>query len=125
MSEVDIYKSLEQIGFDNTATVFSKSDTSKTGGKIGWVEESSLSPVIVNEIKTLKKCFTPDYIYKKNIKWVSEVATDRLQTLLRNNVEMVRKMMLKENPLYLIEWPSEKEWINNYIRKIESENRRK
>lgn len=50
-----IKNSIEQIGFDNTATVFSKSDTSKTGGKIGWVEESSLSPVIVNEIKTLKK----------------------------------------------------------------------
>ncbi len=50
-----IKNSIEQIGFDNTATIFSKSDTSKSGGKIGWVEESSLSPVIINEIKSFKK----------------------------------------------------------------------
>ena len=50
-----INESIKQVGFNNTANVFSSSDTSKVGGNIGWVEESSLSSVIINELKNLEK----------------------------------------------------------------------
>ena len=41
-----IYKSIKEIGFQNTANVYSLSDTSKFGGKIGWVEKQNLSSIV-------------------------------------------------------------------------------
>ena len=49
-----IKDSIEKIGFHSTATIYSKSDTAKVGGKIGWIEENSLSISIIDEIKDLK-----------------------------------------------------------------------
>ena len=48
-----IYKSLNEIGFENTASIFSISGTSKDGGKVGWVNENQLSKTIINNIKNL------------------------------------------------------------------------
>ena len=41
----EILKSIKEIGFPNAATIHSVSDTSKTGGKIGWVKKNQLSKV--------------------------------------------------------------------------------
>ena len=49
-----IKQSINEIGFENTANIFSISDSSKFGGKIGWVEEKSLSKKIYEKIKDLK-----------------------------------------------------------------------
>jgi len=51
----EILKSIENIGFGATANIFSISDTAKIGGKIGWVEETSLSKQILKNIINLKK----------------------------------------------------------------------
>ncbi len=51
----EIIKSFKSIGFENTATLYSKSDTSKVGGKIGWIKETSLSQKINNNLNKLKK----------------------------------------------------------------------
>ena len=48
-----IKKSIEINGFENTASIFSISDTSKIGGKLGWINENSISKKIVEEIKNL------------------------------------------------------------------------
>ena len=48
-----IKKSIEVNGFENTASIFSISDTSKVGGKLGWINENSISKKIVEEIKNL------------------------------------------------------------------------
>ena len=50
-----IKKSTEDIGFKNTASIYSISDTSKIGGNIGWINERSLSKVIYENIYQLKK----------------------------------------------------------------------
>tara|TARA_B100000965_G_scaffold336727_1_gene303187 strand:+ start:750 stop:1688 length:939 start_codon:yes stop_codon:yes gene_type:complete len=50
----EIKESIEKIGFDNTANIYSVSDSSKFGGKVGWVNESQISEVISNNIKNLK-----------------------------------------------------------------------
>lgn len=50
----EILKSIKEIGFPNAATIHSVSDTSKTGGKIGWVKKNQLSKVIYEQIKNLK-----------------------------------------------------------------------
>ena len=50
-----IKKSAEDIGFENTASIYSISDTSKIGGNIGWINERSLSKVVYENISQLKK----------------------------------------------------------------------
>ena len=51
----EVKKKIEEIGFGNTANTYSISKTANKGGRIGWVNESSLSSMIVKEIKNLKK----------------------------------------------------------------------
>tara|TARA_B100000575_G_C23084348_1_gene624849 strand:+ start:596 stop:1528 length:933 start_codon:yes stop_codon:yes gene_type:complete len=48
-----INKSINEIGFENTANLYSISDSSKIGGKIGWVAENSLSTEIFDSLKNL------------------------------------------------------------------------
>ena len=49
-----IKKSIKEVGFNNTATIFSISESASMGGKIGWVEENSLSNKIIDELKKIK-----------------------------------------------------------------------
>ncbi len=49
-----INKNLIEIGFENTANLFSISNTSRNGGLIGWINELQLSNKIKKEIKNLK-----------------------------------------------------------------------
>ena len=50
-----IKNSIEDNGFENTANLYSISDSSNVGGKIGWVAKKNLSDSIINKIKNLKK----------------------------------------------------------------------
>jgi peptidyl-prolyl cis-trans isomerase SurA len=50
----DITQSIKEIGFNNTANIYSISDSSKFGGKIGWVEEEKLSKKIIKALKSLE-----------------------------------------------------------------------
>ena len=43
----EIKLNIEEIGFENTASTYSISDSSKTGGSIGWINENTMS----NKIK--------------------------------------------------------------------------
>ena len=49
-----IEESIKSIGFKNTATTYSISDTSKSGGKIGWIKETQLSKEVAKLVKNLK-----------------------------------------------------------------------
>tara|TARA_B100001063_G_scaffold246981_1_gene289024 strand:- start:849 stop:1781 length:933 start_codon:yes stop_codon:yes gene_type:complete len=49
-----INQSIIEIGFENTANLYSISDSSKLGGKIGWINENSLSPKILNSLKQIE-----------------------------------------------------------------------
>lgn len=51
----EIKKSILKVGFENTANLYSISDSKSFGGKIGWINESSLSELIISNIKDLKK----------------------------------------------------------------------
>jgi len=50
----DIDQSINEIGFNNTANIYSVSDSSKFGGKIGWIEEKKLSKKIIQELESLE-----------------------------------------------------------------------
>ena len=49
-----IKKSISINGFENTASIFSISDSSKTGGRIGWINESSINKKIQKQIINIK-----------------------------------------------------------------------
>ena len=51
----NIVKSIQNEGFENTASIFSLSASGKTGGQLGWINERSLSKKILNEISKIKK----------------------------------------------------------------------
>ena len=48
-----IKKSISEVGFENTANLYSVSDSAKIGGKIGWIEENSLSVKLSNAVKSI------------------------------------------------------------------------
>tara|TARA_B100000242_G_scaffold222742_1_gene163583 strand:+ start:97 stop:1032 length:936 start_codon:yes stop_codon:yes gene_type:complete len=49
-----ILESIKINGFENTANLYSISDSSKTGGKIGWIKKNNLSLEINRELDNLK-----------------------------------------------------------------------
>ncbi len=61
-----IKKSINEIGFDNTANIYSISESSKYGGKIGWIKEGTLSKKIYKNIANLKMNEYSDVIEVNN-----------------------------------------------------------
>ena len=49
-----IFRSIEDVGFENTANLFSISESSKVGGQIGWIKKNNLSDEIIREINNIK-----------------------------------------------------------------------
>tara|TARA_B100000780_G_scaffold71611_1_gene47917 strand:+ start:1893 stop:2810 length:918 start_codon:yes stop_codon:yes gene_type:complete len=49
-----IIKSITEIGFENSASIYSVSQSAKTGGDIDWISENSLNNKIKENIKNLK-----------------------------------------------------------------------
>ena len=49
-----VVKSINEIGFKNTAAIYSFSETAQIGGEIGWVSESSLNDRIKKNVNNLK-----------------------------------------------------------------------
>jgi len=49
-----ITKSILQDGFENSALIYSVSDSSTNGGNLGWIKESSINKKIKNEISKLE-----------------------------------------------------------------------
>ena len=50
-----IVDSIQNVGFENTANLYSISDSSKMGGKIGWIQKNNLSEEIINNLVSLDK----------------------------------------------------------------------
>lgn len=61
-----ILKSIKDIGFENTASMLSISKTAKTGGKIGWIDEKTLTKQIFEKLKNLKKDEITSFIKLNN-----------------------------------------------------------
>ena len=48
-----INESIKEIGFKNSANIYSISDSAKFGGEIGWIEEKKLSNIILKSLNNL------------------------------------------------------------------------
>ena len=64
---IEIKKSIKDIGFENTVSLFSISDSAKTGGNIGWVNEKSLSQDIIKNIEKMEGNLTQPIILPNSI----------------------------------------------------------
>ena len=53
--EEKIFESINEIGFENTANLYSISDSAKVGGKIGWIRKDNLSVDVVEKLENLKQ----------------------------------------------------------------------
>jgi len=51
---LSIKNKIDQDGFDDVALLLSISETSKTGGKLGWIKQNTLSKVVKNELVNLR-----------------------------------------------------------------------
>ncbi len=49
----EIMLSIDEIGFNNTANIYSISESAKLGGKLGWINESSLSKKILENLNSV------------------------------------------------------------------------
>ena len=49
-----IEKSILEVGFKNTANLYSIANSGKLGGKVGWINETQLSEIIKKEVSKLK-----------------------------------------------------------------------
>ena len=50
----EVIKSINEIGFENSATTYSFSESAKIGGDIGWINENSLNSKIKGSLNNLK-----------------------------------------------------------------------
>ena len=51
----EITENIDKLGFETTASIYSSSNTSKNGGKLGWVDENTISKNIKKHLITLDK----------------------------------------------------------------------
>ena len=50
----EVVKSINEIGFENSAATYSFSESAKIGGDIGWINENSLNENIIGNISSLQ-----------------------------------------------------------------------
>ena len=62
----EIKLSISEIGFNNTANIYSVSESSKFGGKVGWVKQNSLSKLIYEKLNNLDEGKYTDVIKLSN-----------------------------------------------------------
>ena len=99
-----INKSIQEIGFENTANLYSISDSAKIGGKIGWVEENSLSSNISEEIKKIN---VGDNTSPVNI-------SSKFIILKLNNIKKEKKVINKKKELLKLVKSEENRQLNNF-----------
>ena len=91
-----IHLSIKDIGFNNTANIFSISNSAKTGGKIGWVGEQSLNKDVIKKIRNLKEGQYSEVINIGNNFVILKVEKIRVLKKLFNEDEELEKLIKNE-----------------------------
>ena len=86
-----IKKSIDDVGFNNTASLFSISDTSSVGGKIGWIKEENLSPKILEELYKIKSGEITEMIKIGN-----NFLILKIEEIKKNKIKIDNEMKLKD-----------------------------
>ena len=102
----NIKTSISEIGFNNTANIYSISESSKYGGKIGWVDENNLSQTIFNNLKKINKGEVTDVIQIGN-----NYLLLKIEEIKKTEISINKKVELEK----MIKFESNKQ-LNQYSR---------
>ena len=108
----EIERSIIKVGFNNTASLFSESESANLGGKIGWINEKSLSQKIIDELKIIKKGN-----HTKVIQFGSNFLILKIEDKKEKEINIDKEDMLKK----IIEFEKNKQlnqFSNIYFNKI-------
>lgn len=92
----EVKLSIQEIGFNNTANIYSESSTANLGGKIGWVQENSLSATINNALKDLKIGQTTKQIKLQSGSIILKVEDIKMSTVEINFEEALKNKIIYE-----------------------------
>jgi len=88
-----IKSSISEIGFNNSANIYSISESSNLGGKIGWISENNLSDVISIKLKRIDEGEFTDVIQIGNNYLILKIEQIRLNQIEINEKEELDKMI--------------------------------
>ena len=86
----------KELANTSTPNIYSISDTSKFGGKIGWVKEENLSKRLKNEIKKIKINNYSKPIFLNNNFLIIKVGNIKNEVIKKDENLLLRNMMQYE-----------------------------
>ena len=94
----EVAKSINEIGFENTAATYSFSESSKIGGDIGWINENSLNNNVRKSISTLIVGeFTKPIILSNGILVLKLINTKNSKTTVDTENELKKAINYERN----------------------------
>jgi len=94
----EVVKSINEIGFENSAATYSFSESAKIGGDIGWINENSLSSNIRKNIGSLKVGeFTKPIILSNGILILKLINTKNSETTIDVESELKKAIIYERN----------------------------
>lgn len=88
--------SIKNIGFNNTANIFSISDSAKLGGKLGWINESSLSDIVYKKLQKIKEGENTDIIKINTNFLIIKVDKIRMKNVKIDKDEELKNLVILE-----------------------------
>ena len=88
-----IQSSISEIGFSNSANIYSISDSSKLGGNIGWIEEYNLSELIFDNLKKISEGQFTEVIQMGNNFLILKIEKIRSKKIFIDKDEELNKMI--------------------------------
>ena len=92
----EIKLSIQEIGFSNTANIYSESDSAKFGGKIGWISEISLSKQVAKELKILEVGEITNLIKIGNNFLILKIEDIKLNKKITNREKEIQNLIIQE-----------------------------
>ena len=117
----NINQSISEIGFKNTANIYSISDSSKFGGKIGWIEEQKLSTKILEQLKALEIGQYTSPLQVGSSFLILKIEEIKYENAIINEDEELNKMIQFETSKQLDQFSKifyEKIKINSFINEL-------
>ena len=114
----EIKKSIDEIGFSNTANIYSISQSAKFGGKIGWINENNLSKIIQDSLNKINIGKYTDVIKINNNFLILKIEDKRTKEIKIDKEKQVSQLISFERNKQLTQFSNiyfNKVKINNYI----------
>ncbi len=88
-----IKSSITNVGFNNTANIYSISESAKFGGDIGWINENNLSEILLKDLKKITKGQNTDVIKIGNNFIILKIEEIDESKLVIDKAEELEKMI--------------------------------